>query len=59
MTDTCNDARNYIRLLVKSINQIKEEEVIPKEQIKLFEAVKVENNLYSINRFCCAPSFFR
>ena len=41
MTDTCNAARKYFRLLVESINHIAEEEGIPKERIKLFEAGKV------------------
>ena len=31
MTDTCNAARKYLRLLVESIKQIVEEEGIPKE----------------------------
>ena len=31
MTDTCNAARKYLRLLVESIKQIAEEEDIPKE----------------------------
>ena len=48
MTDTCNAARKYRRLIVESIKQIAEEEGIPKEQIKLFEAGKVINSLYSI-----------
>ena len=48
MADNCNDARKYLRLLVKSINQIAEEEGISKEQIKVFEAGKVITNLYII-----------
>ena len=48
MTDTCNAASKYRRLLVKSIKQIAEEEGILKERIKVFEAGKVIINLYSI-----------
>ena len=48
MTDTCNAASKYRRLLVKSTNQIAEEEGILKEIIKVFEAVKGITNLYSI-----------
>ena len=47
-TDTCNDARKYRRLLVKSINQIAEKEGIMKERRKVFEAGKVISNLCSI-----------
>ena len=48
MTDTCNAASKYRRLLVESIKQIAEEEGILKERIKLFEAGKGITNLYSI-----------
>ena len=48
MTDTCNAASKYRRLLVESIKQIAEEEGILKERIKVFESVKVITNLYSI-----------
>ena len=44
MTDTCNSARKYRRLLVESIKQIVEEEGIPKERIKVFEAGNVVTN---------------
>ena len=44
MTDTCNAARNYHRLVVESIKLIAEEEGVPDEQIKVFEAGKVINN---------------
>ena len=44
MTDTCNAAKKYRRLLVESTKQIAEEEGIPKERIKVFEAGKVINN---------------
>ena len=43
MTDTCNAARKYRRLLVEKIKQIAEEEGIPKEQLKVFETGKVIN----------------
>ena len=48
ITDTCNAARKYCRLLVEPITQIAEEECIPKEQIKVFEAGKVITDFYSI-----------
>ena len=48
MTDTCNAARKYRRLLVESIKQIAEEEGIPKKQIKVFKAGKVMTDFYSI-----------
>ena len=48
MTDTCNAARKYRRLLVKPTKQIAEEEGIPKEQIKVFEEGKVITNFYGI-----------
>ena len=48
MTDNCNAARKYCMLIVKTINQIAEEEGIPKEQIQVFESGKVITNLYSI-----------
>ena len=44
VTDTCNATRKYRRLLVESIKQIEEEDGIPKDQIKLFEAVKMITN---------------
>ena len=48
MTDNCNAARKYCRLLVESINQISEEKGILKEIIKVSKAGKVITNLYSI-----------
>ena len=48
MTDTCNSARKYRRLIVEPIKQIAEEEGIPKERIKVFESVKMMSNFYSI-----------
>ena len=41
MTDTYNAARKYCSLIFEIINQIAEEEGIPKERIKVFEACKV------------------
>ena len=67
MTDTCNAARNYCKPPVELIKQIVEEESIPKEQIKVFEAGKVIINLYSIffstlilhdRNFCTIILFF-
>ena len=48
LTDTCNAARKYHRLLVESIKEIAEGEGIPKERIKIFGAGKVIANFNSI-----------
>ena len=50
MTDTCNAASKYRRLLVKSINQIAEGGGgVPKEKTNVFEADKMITNFYNIS----------
>ena len=45
MTDTCNAARKFRRLLIEAMNEIEKKEGMPSNQINIFEAGKLYNIL--------------
>jgi len=47
MTDTCNAARKYRKLLIESIKKIAEEDGMDPDQIQVWEAGKYEQNISS------------